>query len=108
MMSFPYGETITVSRQTENNRGDWSVGLTFDVDGCAIWPTTGTTTVAGGMDVVVFGLTVLMPPGSDVLATDTILARGNQYNVIGEPSLFQSPLTGTQSGIEVQLKARTG
>ena len=107
-MLFPYGETVTVNRQTENAYGDWSVALTFDVDGCAIWPTTGATTVAGGMDVVVFGLTVLLPPGTDVLATDVIQARGNQYNVIGEPNLFQSPLTGTQSGIEVQLKARTG
>ena len=101
-------ETVSIVRQSENAYGDHTPGLDHDVTGCAIWPTTGTETVAGGMDVVVFGLTVLMPPGTDVLSTDTVLARGVTYMVNGEPTLYQSPLTGTQSGIEVQLKTETG
>jgi len=103
-----FGETVTVIRQTENNRGDWTPGETFRVEGCAVWPTTSTETVEGGMDIVVLGLTLLMPPYSDVLSTDKITVRGILYTVNGEPGIHKSPLTGTRAGIEVQLKAQTG
>lgn len=106
-MTFAFGETVTVTRITENNVGDHTPGLTHDVTGCAVWPTTGTETVAGGMDVVIFGVTVYMPPGSDVLSTDTVLVRGLSYNVNGEPVSFVSPFTGTQ-WLEVHLKGQTG
>jgi hypothetical protein len=105
---FPFGETVTITRQTDNAYGDWSAGDTHTIEGCAVWPTTGTETVAGGMDIVVFGLTLLMPPGSDVLSTDTVIVRDTSYNVNGEPTFYKSPLTGTRGGLEVQLKAITG
>lgn len=107
-MPLPFGETIIVTRQTVNAYGDHIAGASHSVSGCAIWPTTGTETVVGGMDVVVFGLTALLPPGSDVLSSDTVTARGVVYRVNGEPSLFKSPLTGFESGIEIQLTQAKG
>lgn len=107
MPSFPFGETVTVTRQVQAKHGDKTPGDAHDVSGCAVWPTTTTETV-GGQDTVIWGLTVLMPPGTDVLATDKVALRGVSYDVNGEPALYESPLTGTQSGIEVLLKTETG
>lgn len=108
MRPLPFGETVTVTHRTEDAYGDWTDGDTFTVDGCAVWPTTGTETIAGGMDIAIFGLTVLMPPGSDVLATDTCAVRGVLYDVNAEPVFYKNPRTGSDGGLEVQLKARTG
>jgi hypothetical protein len=109
-MPLPFGETISVIRQTENQFGDWAPGLTYEIPGCAVWPTTGTETIAGGMDVVVYGLTVLVPPDSQVqvLSTDKVTVRGTLYWVNGEPTMHMSPLTGTKAGVQVLLKAYTG
>ncbi|HEV3309961.1 MAG TPA: hypothetical protein VG815_05550 [Chloroflexota bacterium] len=107
-MPLPFGETITVTRQTVNQFGDHVAGQAHDITGCAVWPTTSTETIVGGMDVVVFGLTALLPPGSDVLPTDTVTVRGVVYRVNGQPSLFKSPLTGFESGIEILLTQATG
>jgi hypothetical protein len=103
----PFGETVTVARRTRNSVGDYTDGVTHTVAGCAVWPTTSTETV-GNQDTVIWGLTVLMPPGSDILATDKVTVRSVDYLVNGQPALFASPLTGTQSGIEVLLQATTG
>lgn len=108
MNAFAAGETITVYRVTENQYGDKTLGVSHDVDGCAIWPTTGKETITGGEDTVVFGLTILAPTDCDVLSSDRILVRGITYDVNGEPALHRSPLTGKSSGIEIQLTAATG
>lgn len=107
-MPLPFAETVTVTRQIVDNYGDHTAGASHDESGCAVWATTSTETVAGGQDVVIFGLTVLFPPTADVLSTDTVTVRGVVYSVNDQPALFKSPLTGTQSGIEVLLKAATG
>lgn len=106
-MTFPFGETVTVTRQTQTTYGDRTAGASHDITGCAVWPTTSTEAIYG-QDTVVWGLTVLMPPGSDVLATDTVTVRGVVYRVNGQPELFQSPLTGTQAGVRVLLQGATG
>lgn len=106
-MSIEFGETVTVTRQSVNAYGDHTDGATHTISGCAVWPTATTETIQG-QDVVVYGLTVLMPPGSDVLATDTVTVRSTVYRVTGQPNLYQSPLTGTTSGIEVVLQAAAG
>lgn len=106
-MSIPFGETVTVTRQTVNAYGDHSDGATHTVPDCAVWPSV-TTEVIQGQDTVVYGLTVLMPAGSDVLSTDTLTVRGVVYRVTGQPNLYTSPLTGTTSGVEVMLQAATG
>lgn len=109
VLRWPFGETVTVIRQIENNRGDRSAGDSFLVSGCAVWPpNTGTEIVAGGMDVLTFDLTVLMPPGSDVLSTDKVLVRGTLYDVVGQPAEHRSARTGHRAGIELSLKASAG
>jgi hypothetical protein len=116
-MVIPYPETVTVVRVTTDNFGDTTTGTTFDVPGCIIYPRVAKaatnvnrggneTTVAE--DIVTFGLSVLMPPGTDVLATDRVVARGTTYEVDGNPTNWSSPLSNFQPGCEVLLKRVTG
>ncbi len=108
MPTLPFAETVTIVRQTVDAYGDHTAGASHYQAGCAVWPTTGKETIVGGMDVVVFGFTVLMPADADILPTDQVILRGITYDVDGEPALYMSPLTGTQSGIEVHLTTATG
>lgn len=89
----------------------------FAVPGCMSYPNTVTETVSRktgtesatpGQDTVVFGLTVLMPAGTDVRASDQVEVAGVLYDVNGEPSKWKSPSTGHRSCTEVQLKAGNG
>lgn len=104
-LAFP--ETVTVIRQTVDAYGDTTAGASHEIEDCAAWPTTSTETVAGGQDVVIFGLTLWLPPGSDILSTDKVTVRGTTYDVNDQPALYKNPHTGT-SGIEVLLTAATG
>lgn len=106
-MALAFAETVTITRQITDSHGDHTDGASHTQGGCAVWPTTSTETVFG-QDTVVWGLTVLMPPGADVLSTDTVIVRGVTYLVNGEPSLYKSPLTGAEAGIEVLLKTESG
>lgn len=107
MIPLAAGDTVTVTRVTTDSFGDRTDGASHDVSGCAIWPTSSVETV-DGQDSVVWGLTVLMPSDSDVLATDRVVVRGVTYDVNGQPALYRSPITGTEAGIEVHLQAHTG
>ena len=101
------GETITVFRQTQDPFGDLTPGDSHEIENCAIWSTNTSETVTGE-DLVIWALTVLCPPGSDVLATDRVNARGTLYDVLGEPIIHRSSITGHQSGLEVHLTTATG
>lgn len=88
----------------------------FAVAGCMTYPNTVTETVSrktgteqiNEQDTVSFGLTVLMPPGTDIRASDQVEVDGTLYDVNGQPSKWSSPSTGHRSCIEVQLKGGTG
>lgn len=108
---FTEGQTVTVLRRAAPvfpTMGDYPApDSSTDVKGCAIWPTTSTETV-NGQDTVVWGLTVLLPVGTDVLATDQVAFKGITYDVNGQPFTWHSPMTGHEPGVEVQLRAATG
>lgn len=101
------GETITVYRQTRDNFGDQTPGDSHEIDQCAIWSTNTSETVTGE-DMVIWALTVLCPANSDVLSSDRVSARGTTYDVLGEPILHRSSITGHASGLEVHLTTATG
>ena len=110
-------ETVTVTRVTRDDFGDTTEGANHDVEGCVIYPrmakaatnvNRGGNEVVTAEDLITFGLSVLMPPGSDVLATDRVTARGDEYEVDGNPTNWVSPLSGFSPGVEVLLKRITG
>ena len=116
-MNIPYAETVTVVRMIAGRHGDRTQGESHDVTGCAVYPraTKASTNVTRGgneslvaEDLVEFGLAVLMPPGSDVLATDQVIVRGTTYEVDGKPADWWSPISNFNPGREVLLKQETG
>ncbi len=111
MPLFPFGSTITIHRRTGSTAGrdgaQTYVTTPILIPGCAVWPRVSAETVQG-QDLVITGITVFAPAGTVVLATDTVTVDGLTYNVVGDPGSYSSPLTGTRSGVEVQLLRATG
>lgn len=77
------------------------------VVGCAVWPRTSDEREQSRAQVVT-GLTLFVPVGADVRATDRFRVRGEVYQVEGEPGFWSSPLTGHAVGTEVALTRVTG
>jgi hypothetical protein len=58
---------------------------------------------------VVTGITWFAPPGTVVTPVDQATVDGLLYDVVGDPGVFgPSPMTGTTSGVEVQLVKASG
>jgi len=120
-------ETVTIVRPVRDRHGDpvgnyaaydeGYSGTDVNVDGCAIWPwisRTGGSPASHALETsfesetVVFGLTVLFPPGTDIRAADQVRARGDLYNVYGEPQDQRSAITGRDRGVLVYIRSGTG
>lgn len=115
----PFGETVTLIRRevTGQNAGgdDVYTDVETDVDGAIISPrsSTGSVTLSTdtqSRDAVTVGLTVYLPPGTDVEAVDRARVRGHLYEVEAgsEPGIWRSPLTGWYPGVEIALTRTTG
>lgn len=109
---FGLGEPVTFVEEIPGGRDEMGLptpGTVVEtvVEGCAIWPRTSSEQDQARSQVIV-GLTVFIPPGVDVPATDKARVRGVLYEVDGEPGLYRSPLTGHASGTEVALRRVTG
>lgn len=108
-MSFPFGITITVLRQTVDNFGNRTDGASHTIDDCCFAPRGTPTEAVGDQDTVTYSDTVFAPFGSDVLATDRIqLPDGSVWEVDGAPGNWQSPFTGSRAGMQIVLKRTTG
>lgn len=111
MPDFPFSRTVTFLRKTlgaKDLHGNPSVTTTpILVPGCAVWPRVSSENV-NGQDLVITGVTVFAPDGTTVLPTDQAVIDGLTYEVVGDPGLYASPLTGTRAGVEVQLMRVTG
>lgn len=97
-------ETVTVVRPTGRDRfGDPKPGTAteFDVPGClfAPGPSTEYALAANQVDT---DATIYAPPGTAVLATDRIRARGDLYSVVGMPQVWGS------FGVVIVLRLVTG
>lgn len=108
---YPLGETVVFLRRTETGRDGhgnpvWSI-TEHPAEGCAVWP-TGSTEQVQGQDQTSERLTVLAPYGTRILSTDQVKVYGLVYEVVGLPSAWRSPLTGTRAGVEVRLERVQG
>lgn len=73
-----------------------------DVPQCIVFPRTSTEDHDRG-EVVITGLGVAMPPGTDIKATDRVVARGQTWEVEGQPGDYRSK-GGRAKNILVFLK----
>jgi hypothetical protein len=107
----PFGETITVKRAgtrvdpySGENVEDWATATTFEIEGCAIYPTDSVETASVDKTSVVSGYTVLAPPGSDVRRKDRVSYRGADREVVGDPFDWRNPFTGWTPGVAFEIE----
>lgn len=114
MAVLPHGEPATVVRpgwstdRYGNQVPDWDAATSTTHEQCVAYPGTTEDTTDGREHGVSTELTLLLPYGADVLATDRVTWRGTTYEVSGLAYDWRSPLTGWQPGTQVDLKVYQG
>ncbi len=112
-MSFPAGETVTLIRRGPVSGRDgfgndvYGPDVEIDVSGCAVAPTAGSEDVQA-RDQVAGHLTVWLPAGTEVRATDRARVRGEVYEVTGPSQSWRSPFTGRPSPVQAGLTRVSG
>lgn len=78
----------------------------FDIPYCQLWPRTSTEGASGGR-IIIEGWNVYIPPRSanSIFATDTVVIRGEEFNVVGVPGAYD--LKGRDKGM-IAVVSRTG
>lgn len=113
-MIFPFGVTVTLVRRVlSSSRDEYGndayTEVSSDVPGVPVWA-SGMSEITQGRDTVISDLTAFLtlPAGVDVASIDKVRVDGNDYEVVGQPNDFPSPLTGFDPGVLVQLRRVTG
>ncbi len=115
-MDFAYGETVTRQRGTatvdpysnESTGTSWAAPDELDIDGCGVADGGSLEPLENARNAVDSDFDVIMPPGSDVLATDRLVVRGLVCEVAGRPFDWHHPMTGWEPGMVVRAKIREG
>lgn len=106
-MAYPFGKTITITPMVTSSFGDRTAGDPVSVPGCVVYQTPGVETV-GGQDTLVYDVTILAPAGTSIRSTDVVCIDGAQYEVASQAIGWQSPLTGTEPGVEFTARRVVG
>ena len=111
-MIAPFGRSMTlqsrvVSGQDAYGKDVYTVVSTA-LTGVPVWPAGTGTEAMQGQDVLTDVHVALLPHGTVVDATARVVLGGRTYEVTGKPFDWASPLTGTQPGVQVSLKAVSG
>lgn len=78
------------------------------VGGASWWPTVSTEDNANA-ETVTAGLSLLLPPGTNVDAVDRVRVDGELFTIQGRPAVWErSPLSGSSAGVLVTLRRVTG
>lgn len=111
---------VTVERDTPGGLDQYGDPVTpdgyspvsTDYAGCAVAPRLAIEPGGRGRDSVVVGLTLYCPPGVDIVRSDrVVITEGphqGTYEVVGEPSDWQSGLTAWHAGVSVALAFAQG
>lgn len=108
----PYGEDVALIRRevigVDQYGNDVEDDVTTTIPGCVVWPRTSVE-YTDARDTVITGITVLIPPGVDVAATDRFVVRGENYDVQAQPfNWSHNPFTNSRAGSQVELTKVTG
>lgn len=115
-MDFPHGETVTRLRGTsvadpynpDNTEISWDDPDELEIPGCGFNPGQSSEPVQDARNAVITQPEVYAPAGSDVLAGDRLVVRGDTYDVEGNPADWKSPFSGWRAGMVVALKRTDG
>jgi hypothetical protein len=102
------GDTVTILRgRSRDNFGDiQGSDAGTDVTGCSVQPTSAAEQTGTG-ELLVTNLTVYLPAGTDILATDRVQWLGTVYAVDGTPAVWRDEL-GNIDHVQAQLLLREG
>lgn len=78
----------------------------LDIDGCSVQPTASSESTDTG-ELVITNLTVYLPAGTDLLATDRVRWLGDVYAVDGQPAFWHDDL-GDDDHVQAQLLLKEG
>lgn len=110
-MNFPHGKTVTLVTRSVTGQdafgNDVYTESSSDVAQVPVWP-RGATELVQGQDTTITGLSALLPEWTNVAAIDAVIVDGNRYEVDGEPGRFESPFTGLNPGVLVNLSRVAG
>jgi len=110
---YPHGLTVEIWRAEAGtdeygNATAGSFAKLVAVPGCAVAPRKELELVTNGRTGVILGWTVYAPHGTDVKAHDQVRILDEQYEVEGEPGVWDSPFTGWKPGVEINIRKVTG
>lgn len=86
---------------------DWDDPDELEIPDCSVAPRYSDEERGQGREGVVIGLTVYVRRTVDVVATDRIVARGDTWQVDGDPADWRSPHTNRR-GMQIQLRRVEG
>lgn len=101
-------DTVTVLRgRTRDNFGNLQGSDTgTDVTGCSVQPASASESTDRG-ELLVTNVTVYLPAGTDILATDRVSWLGTVYAVNGKPAVWRDEL-GNEDHVQAQLLLKEG
>lgn len=112
---FRAGETVWLLRAGEQTGVDrygkpvFGPPRRLPVRWCGVAPRMSQEPLEVGRQAVFTGLTVYMPPGTVVFASDELEIRGEAgWQVDGDPGDWRNPFTGRAHGVEVHVKRKEG
>jgi len=110
----PYGETVTILERVQTGVDRYGKPVYewpepgVEVAGCAVAPRMSEEPAEVNRNRVITGLTVYLPPGTQITPHDRLVVRGVTYEVVGEPGDWRSPYSGVARGIEVAIQRIEG
>lgn len=106
----PFPQDVTLITRTKSGTdtfGNDTYTETLSTIKGAVAPAVSTEVTAAG-ETVTTHPTLYAPPGTTITSIDAVQIDGLQYEVDGEPEVWNSPMTGEQFGIAAHLQRVTG
>lgn len=103
---FPHGEIVTLvsTTTTDDGLGNTTAETVESAWGpCAVAPRYASESSDPRVPPVIVGLTIFGPAVA-LDSDDTLIVRGEMYEVDGRPGEWVNPFTGWAPGIEVPVK----
>lgn len=86
----------------------WDEPTVVVVKGCGVEPRPSTEPVQDARNAVVSGFTLYLPADVAVAAGSRVRVRGRVHEVLGEPAVWRSPITGWSPGTVIQTQRVEG
>mgnify|MGYP000105273942 FL=1 len=103
-------ESITQIRQSSSGTdayGEPIIVTTEIVLEAKVAARTGSKTVGAAEITVTSGLTVYLPPATDIQIADIFIVRGENYVLDGEPFDWRNPFGGWTPGTVIDLQRQS-